>query len=48
MIDEQSGEFRGSGFFCEIAGRRAVVTAAHVLQDAEKTEKFRAFFLLTR
>ena len=32
VIDEHTGEFRGTGFFCELAGREAIVTADHVRQ----------------
>jgi hypothetical protein len=37
VIDDSHGEFLGTGFFCRIDGRQAVVTAAHVLRNAAKT-----------
>jgi len=42
VIDENTGEFRGTGFFCEVAGRQAIVTAAHVLRDATASGKFQS------
>lgn len=41
VIDERTGEFRGTGFFCSIAGRQAIVTAAHVLRDMAKDDRYR-------
>lgn len=32
VIDESTGEFRGTGLLCSIAGRQAIVTAAHVIK----------------
>jgi hypothetical protein len=40
VIDEQTGEHRGSGIFCMIDGRQAVVTAAHVLRKAWDEGRF--------
>jgi hypothetical protein len=40
VIDDKTGEFRGTGFFCELAGRQAIVTAAHVLREAAATGRF--------
>lgn len=40
VIDVRTGEFRGTGFFCSIAGRQAIVTAAHVLKDMAKEDRF--------
>jgi hypothetical protein len=42
VIDDQTGEFRGTGFFCELAGGQAIVTAAHVLRDAAATGDFQS------
>ncbi|MEO8942162.1 MAG: hypothetical protein ABI453_16590 [Isosphaeraceae bacterium] len=42
VIDDQTGEHRGTGFFCMLGGRQAVVTAAHVLRDAAKTGRFQS------
>src|SRR5262249_18761805 len=40
VIDARTGEFRGTGFFCSIAGRQAIVTAAHVIQGITEDGKF--------
>jgi hypothetical protein len=40
VIDDKTGQFRGTGFFCELAGRQAIVTAAHVLREAAATGRF--------
>jgi len=40
VIDEHVGEFRGTGFFCELAGREAIVTADHVRRKAMESGKF--------
>jgi hypothetical protein len=40
VIDDQTGEFRGTGFFCELAGREAIVTADHVRRKAMESGKF--------
>lgn len=40
--DARTGEFRGTGFFCEVEGRQAVVTAEHVLREAERTGRFQS------
>ncbi len=42
VIDEHTGEFRGTGFFCELAGREAIVTADHVRRKAMETGKFQS------
>ena len=42
VIDDKTGQFRGTGFFCELAGRQAIVTAAHVLREAAATGRFRS------
>src|SRR4051794_34964085 len=39
-IDERNGEHRGTAVFCTIAGRQAIVTAAHVLRQAAETGLF--------
>jgi len=39
-VDQQTGDFRGTGFFCEIGGRRGIVTAAHVITEAIKTDEY--------
>jgi hypothetical protein len=42
VIDDKTGEFRGTGFFCELAGKQAIVTAAHVLREAAATGNFQS------
>lgn len=42
VIDEQTGEFRGTGFFCELAEREAIVTADHVRTEAINTGTFQS------
>ena len=37
VVDDHTGEYRGTGFFTMIGGRQAVVTAAHVLREAAAT-----------
>lgn len=39
-VDQQTGDFRGTGFFCEIGGRRGIVTAAHVITAAIRTDEY--------
>jgi hypothetical protein len=40
VLDDRSGEYRGTGFFCEIEGVDAVVCAGHTLQDAENSGRY--------
>jgi hypothetical protein len=40
VIDSRSGELRGTGFLCAIAGRQAIVTAAHVVRELNEDERF--------
>jgi hypothetical protein len=40
VVDDQTGEYRGTGFYCMIDGRQAVVTAAHVLREAAATGRY--------
>ena len=42
VIDENHGEFRGTGVFCNIEGRQAVVTAAHVVNEARESGRYRS------
>ena len=42
VIDEQTGEFLGTGFFCELAGREAIVTADHVRTEAMDRGQFKS------
>jgi len=42
VIDEQTGVVRGTGFFCELAGHEAIVTADHVRTEAINTGEFRS------
>ena len=37
-----SGDFLGTGVFCQIRGHHAVVTAAHTLDSAQKTGSYRS------
>lgn len=40
VIDEKTGEHRGTGIYCKIDGREAIVAAAHVLKTAAATKRF--------
>jgi hypothetical protein len=40
VIDERTGEFRGTGFFCSISGRQAIVTAAQVLREMAEDDRY--------
>jgi hypothetical protein len=40
VIDQSTGEFRGTGFFCSIAGRQVLVTAAHVIRELDADGRF--------
>jgi hypothetical protein len=48
VIDDRTGEHLGTGLFCTIEGRPAIVTAAHVLRQAATTGQFKEGLAFTR
>ena len=40
VLDERTGEYLGTGFFCTISGRQAIVTASHVLREMANDRRF--------
>jgi hypothetical protein len=40
VLDDHTGEYRGTGIYLMMGGRQAVVTAAHVLREAATTGRY--------